>query len=111
MPINFRFPQRRGTFSVPSLRLRYFFLPSLAHYANNDDLYAELIAPRDNEEEGWEPFTNLTIKQHSLPTFYAYVDNCDYNERAHEFLIRNEIAEPTSLFPVMIRYQILPFQP
>lgn len=32
---------------------------TLATYANNDNLYAGLIAPCDNEEEGWEPFTDL----------------------------------------------------
>lgn len=82
---------------------------ALMPYANNGNLYAGLIVSCNNEEEGWEPY--LTINQHSLPTFYVYVDNRDYNERAHEFLIRYEIAEPTNLFPVMEQFQILPFQP
>ena len=82
---------------------------TLATYANNDNLYAGLIAPCDNEEEGWEPFTDLTINQHSLPPFYAYVDNRDYNEDAHEFLIRYEIAEPTSLFPEWNGFKLFRF--
>lgn len=72
---------------------------TLGTYADNDNLYAGLICPCENEEEGWEPFTDLTINQHCLPPFYAYVDNRDYNQGAHEFLIRYGIAVPDNQFP------------
>lgn len=82
---------------------------TLATYANNDNLYAGLIAYRNNEEEDWEPFTDLTINQHSLPPFYAYVDNRDYNKGAHEFLVRHEIAEPSNLFPEWNGFKLFRF--
>lgn len=71
---------------------------TLANYADNDNLYVGLICPCEDNGNDWEPFTDLTINQHSLPPFHAYVDNRDYNRGAHEFLIRYAIAEPTD-FP------------
>ena len=71
---------------------------TLATYADNDNLYVGLIRPCEDNGNGWEPFTGLTINQHSLPPFYAYVDNRDYNRGAHEFLVRYGIAEPVD-FP------------
>lgn len=82
---------------------------TLGTYANNDNLYVGLIAPCENEEDGWEPFTDLTINQHSLPPFYAYVDNQDYNRGAHEFLIRYEIAVPCDEFPEWDGFRLFRF--
>lgn len=70
---------------------------TLSTYADNDNLYVGLVYPCQ-ENKDWESFTDLTINQHSLPPFHAYVDNRDYNQGAHEFLIRYGIAEPVS-FP------------
>ena len=82
---------------------------TLGTYADNDNLFAGLIASCEDEENSWEPFTDLTINQHSLPPFYAYVDNRDYNEGAHEFLIRYEIAEPANLFPEWNGFKLFRF--
>lgn len=82
---------------------------TLATYADNDNLYAGLIAPCENAEDGWEPFTDLTINQHSLPPFYAYVDNRDYNRGAHEFLIRYGIAVPCNEFPEWNGFRLFRF--
>lgn len=82
---------------------------TLATYANNDNLYAGLICPCEEVKDGWEPFTDLTINQYSLPPFYAYVDNRDYNEGAHEFLIRYGIAVPEELFPEWNGFRLFRF--
>lgn len=72
---------------------------TLTTYADNDNLYVGLICPCETVEDGWEPFTDLTINQFSLPPFHAYVDNRDYNKGAHEFLIRHRIAVPNTELP------------
>lgn len=82
---------------------------TLGTYANNDNLYAGLIAPNENLEDGWEPFTDLTINQHSLPPFHAYVDNRDYNKGVHTFLIRYGIAVPDNLFPEWNGFRLFRF--
>lgn len=82
---------------------------TLGTYADNDNLYAGLIAPNENLEDGWEPFTNLTINQHSLPPFHAYVDNRDYNKGVHAFLIRYGIAVPDNLFPKWNGFKLFRF--
>lgn len=69
---------------------------TLSTYADNDNLYVGLIRPC-NENKDWEPFTDLTINQNSLPPFCAYVDNRDYNKGAHEFLVKYGIAGPVAL--------------
>ena len=80
---------------------------TLATYNDNDNLYVGLISPC-KENEDWEPFTDLTINQHSLPPFCAYVDNRDYNEGAHEFLIKYGIATPVA-FPEFNGFRLFKF--
>ncbi|GAE84880.1 hypothetical protein JCM10512_3256 [Bacteroides reticulotermitis JCM 10512] len=70
---------------------------TLATYADNDNLYVGLNRPCTKEEGRWEPFTDLTVNQHSLPPFHAYVDNRDYNRGAYEFLTGYGIAQPVAL--------------
>lgn len=83
---------------------------TLACYADNDNLYVGLIYPRKDNQEDWEPFTDLTINQHSLPPFHAYVDHRDYNQGAHEFLIQYGIAEPVSFpFPEYNGFHLFKF--
>ena len=81
---------------------------TLANYADNDNLYVGLICLREDYPEEWEPFTDLTINQHSLPPFHAYVDNRDYNRGVHEFLIRYGIAGPVS-FPEQNGFRLFKF--
>lgn len=69
----------------------------LDSYADNDNLYIGLETPANGSREQWESYTDLTINCNSLPPFHAYVDSRDCNRHAHEFLIRNRIAEPTDL--------------
>lgn len=80
---------------------------TLSTYADNDNLYVGLMCPREDSKD-WEPFTDLTINQHSLPPFHAYADNRDYNEGAHEFLIRYGIAEPVT-FPEHNGFRLFKF--
>ena len=82
---------------------------TLATYADNDNLYVGLICPCETVEDGWEPFTDLTINQFSLPPFHAYVDNRDYNKGAHEFLIRYGIAVPNTELPEWNGFQLFSF--
>lgn len=82
---------------------------TLATYADNDNLYVGLICPCETVEDGWEPFTDLTINQFSLPPFHAYVDNRDYNKGAHEFLIRYGIAVPNTEFPEWNGFKLFSF--
>ena len=81
---------------------------TLATYADNDNLYVGLISPQKDNRSDWEPFTDLTINQHSLPPFCAYVDNRDYNKGAHEFLIEYGIAEPI-VFPDLNGFRLFKF--
>lgn len=69
----------------------------LDNYADNDNLYIGLETPADGNREQWESYTDLTINCNSLPPFHAYVDSRDCNKHAHEFLVRNRIAEPSGL--------------
>lgn len=82
---------------------------TLATYADNDNLYVGLICPCETVEDGWEPFTDLTINQFSLPPFHAYVDNRDYNKGAHEFLIRHGIAVPNTELPEWNGFKLFSF--
>lgn len=82
---------------------------TLATYADNDNLYVGLICPCETVEDGWEPFTDLTINQFSLPPFHAYVDNRDYNKGAHEFLIRYGIAVPNTELPEWNGFKLFSF--
>ncbi len=82
---------------------------TLATYADNDNLYVGLICPYETVEDGWEPFTDLTINQFSLPPFHAYVDSRDYNKGAHEFLIRYGIAVPNTELPEWNGFKLFSF--
>lgn len=82
---------------------------TLATYADNDNLYVGLICPCETVEDGWEPFTDLTINQFSLPPFHAYVDSRDYNKGAHEFLIRYGIAVPNTELPEWNGFKLFSF--
>ena len=82
---------------------------TLATYADNDNLYVGLICPRETVEDGWEPFTDLTINQFSLPPFHAYVDDRDYNKGAHEFLMRYGIAVPNTELPEWNGFKLFSF--
>ena len=81
----------------------------LATYADNDNLYVGLICPCEAVEDGWEPFTGLTINQFSLPPFHAYVDDQDYNKGAHEFLMRYGIAVPNTELPEWNGFKLFSF--
>lgn len=82
---------------------------TLATYADNDNLYVGLICLCEKEEDVWEPFTDLTINQHSLPPLHAYVNHRDYNKGAHEFLIRYGIAYPCNEFPQWNGFKLFRF--
>ena len=82
---------------------------TLATYADNDNLYVGLICPCETVEDGWEPFTDLTINQFSLPPFHAYVDSRDYNKGAHEFLMRYGIAVPNTELPEWNGFKLFSF--
>ena len=82
---------------------------TLATYADNDNLYVGLICPCETVEDGWEPFTDLTINQFSLPPFHAYVDGRDYNKGAHEFLMRYGIAVPNTELPEWNGFKLFSF--
>lgn len=82
---------------------------TLATYADNDNLYVGLICPCEAVEDGWEPFTDLTINQFSLPPFHAYVDDRDHNKGAHEFLIRYGIAVPNTELPEWNGFKLFSF--
>lgn len=81
----------------------------LANYVENDNLYAGLYALADNPEDGWEPFTDLTINLCPLPPFHAYVDNRDCNRGVHEFLIRYGIAAPADILPERNGFKLFRF--
>lgn len=82
---------------------------TLATYADNDNLYVGLICPCKAVKDDWEPFTDLTINQFSLPPFQAYVDNRDYNKGAYEFLIRYGIAVPNTELPEWNGFKLFSF--
>ncbi len=82
---------------------------TLATYAENNNLYVGLDYLCKEEEDVWEPFTHLTINQHSLPSLYAYVDHRGYNKGVHEFLIRYSIAYPCNEFPQWNGFKLFRF--